>query len=144
VREPGPGAVDAGLDDLRVVAGDVRVEQDAGTDAVAVEALGRAPDADADAVVTPAVVERVRHEVGGAGPDAGGRAVEQEVLDVQPDVGGDPRAARPPDGRAFGDGAVVEGRVLHAGTVRANIDVRFKSDVLELGCGSGSWRGAPG
>src|SRR6185436_14633459 len=71
VGEPGPVPLDAGLDDLRGVLGDVGVEQGARADAVPVEDVDGAPDPDPGAVLPPAVVERIGIEV--ERPDARGR-----------------------------------------------------------------------
>lgn len=47
-----------------------------------VQALDQTPDPDPDAVVPPAVVQRVRSQSGGAAEDARGQSVHQIVLDV--------------------------------------------------------------
>jgi hypothetical protein len=129
VGEPRPVAAHAGLDDPRVLLDDQRVHERARPDAVPVEDVGGAPDADAGAVVAPAVVEGVGQEVGGAGPDARRRLPDEEVLDVQAHVDGDLLPAGPGERGTVDDRAVGVGHGVsrHERTVEANIGVRFKA-----------------
>lgn len=117
--QPCPVSFRAGLDDLRVFDGDIRIEQHAGPDAMPVEDLRQPPDAYPGAVIPPAVVQRIGYQGRGPVIEAGRGAAEKKVLDVQPDVERDPGAVRPVDRIPFADRAVVVQFVVHAGYAKS-------------------------
>ncbi len=113
MRQPRPIARLSGLDDVRIVLRDIGIEQHAGPYPVPIEDLDQPPDADTWPVVAPAEVQRVGHQVCGVGVEVGGRAVDLEVFDVQPDIERDARTVGPLQRRPLDNGAVREELVVH-------------------------------
>ena len=119
VAHPLPAELVALLDDAWVLVADVGVERDRALEAVLLHDLHHPPDADADAVVTPGVVQHVGIEAEPAVGHARRGPVEQEVLDVRDHPERDPRAVRPFELRPVDDRRIVEPAVLERHRHRA-------------------------
>src|ERR1700751_2858554 len=90
VAHPFPAEIFAFFDDARIARAHVGVQRDRAFDTVSLHHFHHPPDADAHAVVAPGIVDHVGidRQVG----QPGGRAVEQETLEIgdHPDGAGAP------------------------------------------------------
>ena len=149
MAHPFPSKLLADLDDAGIVTTYVGVQRDGTFDAVLSHHVHHPPNADADAVVAPGIIQHVGNEACGHRSDRCGRPVEQEMLDIGNDPDRHARAVWPAQRLAVHDGRVGisilllrGGRPLRHGSIPC---VRFmrSSCGRRCACIAGSRRARP-